>query len=408
MVDQVCKKYHSEMMFYNSSNNDFTLIKGDCMLALSEMSGQFDMIFADPPYFLSGAGKTMKGKNVVPVYKGDWDTVRSDEEKDDFNYKWLSLCRNLLKDDGTIWISGTFHNIYSVERVLNKIGYKLLNVITWQKLDPPPSITGTRFNFSSEYIIWAAKSNTSRYCFNFDVMKRLNGGKQMPDVWQLPSVSAWEKRCGKHPTQKPMRLLYRIILACTQEGNSILDPFSGSCTTGIVANLLGRNFVGIDQDEEFLKLGVRRYEEIQNKVVAEKMLKKMIENPSEVTVLVNHARRETRILMQEKGICYLRAGDSGGSLQVTPGFERMRYVLLHSGGDEAQLFHIKKGKEGRFEIWSKENLEQYGFHPAHAAYYIVIRFEPDSEKIIRIPNLKQKIGTYLAKIRPLSDFIGLK
>lgn len=396
------------MMFYNSSNNDFTLIKGDCMLALSEMSGQFDMIFADPPYFLSGAGRTMKGKNVVPVYKGDWDTVRSDEEKDDFNYKWLSLCRNLLKDDGTIWISGTFHNIYSVERVLNKIGYKLLNVITWQKLDPPPSITGTRFNFSSEYIIWAAKSNTSRYCFNFDVMKRLNGGKQMPDVWQLPSVSAWEKRCGKHPTQKPMRLLYRIILACTQEGNSILDPFSGSCTTGIVANLLGRNFVGIDQDEEFLKLGVRRYEEIQNKVVAEKMLKKMMENPSEVTVLVNHARRETRILMQEKGICYLRAGDSGGSLQVTPGFERMRYVLLHSGGDEAQLFHIKKGKEGRFEIWSKENLEQYGFHPAHAAYYIVIRFEPDSEKIIRIPNLKQKIGTYLAKIRPLSDFIGLK
>lgn len=396
------------MMFYNSSNNDFTLIKGDCMLALSEMSGQFDMIFADPPYFLSGAGKTMKGKNVVPVYKGDWDTVRSDEEKDDFNYKWLSLCRNLLKDDGTIWISGTFHNIYSVERVLNKIGYKLLNVITWQKLDPPPSITGTRFNFSSEYIIWAAKSNTSRYCFNFDVMKRLNGGKQMPDVWQLPSVSAWEKRCGKHPTQKPMRLLYRIILACTQEGNFILDPFSGSCTTGIVANLLGRNFVGIDQDEEFLKLGVRRYEEIQNKVVAEKMLKKMMENPSEVTVLVNHARRETRILMQEKGICYLRAGDSGGSLQITPGFERMRYVLLHSGGDEAQLFRIKKGKEGRFEIWSKENLEQYGFHPAHAAYYIVIRFEPDSEKIIRIPNLKQKIGTYLAKIRPLSDFIGLK
>ena len=396
------------MMFYNSSNNDFTLIKGDCMLALSEMSGQFDMIFADPPYFLSGAGKTMKGKNVVPVYKGDWDTVRSDEEKDDFNYKWLSLCRNLLKDDGTIWISGTFHNIYSVERVLNKLGYKLLNVITWQKLDPPPSITGTRFNFSSEYIIWAAKSNTGRDCFNFEVMKRLNGGKQMPDVWQLPSVSAWEKRCGKHPTQKPMRLLYRIILACTQEGNSILDPFSGSCTTGIVANLLGRNFVGIDQDEEFLKLGVRRYEEIQNKVVAEKMLKKMMENPSEVTVLVNHARRETRILMQEKGICYLRAGDSGGSLQVTPGFERMRYVLLHSGGDEAQLFHIKKGKEGRFEIWSKENLEQYGFHPAHAAYYIVIRFEPDSEKIIRIPNLKQKIGTYLAKIRPLSDFIGLK
>ena len=128
----------------------------------------------------------------------------------------------------------------------------------------------------------------------------------------------------------------------------------------------------------------------------------------EVSVLVNHAKPETRTLMIEKGICYMRAGESKGSLQITPGFERMKYVLLHSGGNDAQLFHIKKGKEGTFEIWSKENLEQHGFHPEHAAYYIVIHFEPKSEKILKEPTLKQKINTYRAKIRPLSDFIGLK
>lgn len=363
------------------------------------------MIFADSPYFLSGAGKTVKGRSIVPVYKGDWNTVRSDDEKDEFNYKWLSACREVLKDDGTIWICGTHHNIFSVERVLNKLGYKLLNIITWQKSDPPPSITGTRFNFSSEYIIGAAKSSKSKYYFNFDLMKQINSGKQMPDVWQLPSVMAWEKRCGRHPTQKPMCLLYRIILASTKKGDSILDPFAGSCTTGIVANLLGRKFLGIDQSEEFLHLGIRRIEDIQNRNVAEKILSKLHENPNEVSVLVNYARIETKKIMVQNGICYLRAGDSKGSLLVTPGFERMRYVMLHSGGNEAHIFHVKRGKEGRFEIWSKENLEQYGFHPSHAAYYVVIRFEPSSGKLIRASNLKQKLNTYLAKVRPLSDFI---
>ena len=390
------------------THNDFLLIKGDTMQELSQLMGQVDMIFADPPYFISGGGKTIRGKRVIVANFGDWDTIRPDEEKDEFNMKWLKSCRDILKPNGTIWISGTFHNIYSVARCLNILGYKILNVITWQKIDPPPSLTGTRFNFASEYIIWAAKSEKSKYFLNFELMKALNGGKQMSDVWRLPSVGLWEKKCGKHPTQKPLRLLYRIILACTHEGDTILDPFAGSCTTGIAANLLGRKFIGIDMSEEYLQLGIRRKEEISDPKTAEKFLCKMRENPEEVTVIVNHARKETRELMIEKGICYMRAGDSDGSLQVTPGFEKMRYVLLHTGGDEAQLFHIKKGKEGSFSIWTKETLEKHGFRPEHAAYYIVIPFENKPVEFKKKLNIKQRINTYRAKIRPLSDFIGIK
>lgn len=390
------------------THNDFTLIKGDTMQELSNVSGQVDMIFADPPYFISGGGKTIRGKRVVVANFGEWDTIRPDEEKDEFNLKWLKSCRDLLKPNGTIWVSGTFHNIYSVARCLNILGYKILNVITWQKIDPPPSLTGTRFNFASEYIIWAAKSEKSKYFLNFELMKAMNGGKQMSDVWRLPSVGLWEKKCGRHPTQKPLRLLYRIILACTHEGDTILDPFSGSCTTGIAANLLRRKFIGIDMSEEYLQLGLRRLDEISDPKTEERFLRKMKENPEEVSVLVNHARKETRELMIEKGICYMRAGESDGSLQVTPGFERMRYVLLHTNGDNAQLFHIKKRKEGVFTIWTKENLEKYGFHPEHAKYYIVIPFDNKPIEIKKTPNLKQRINTYLAKIRPLSDFIGLK
>ena len=394
-------------MFYRQIHNNFSLINGDIMQELSLLTEQFDMIFADPPYFISGGGKTIRGKKVVVANFGDWDKIRPDKEKDEFNYQWLSLCREKLKDNGTIWVSGTFHNIYSVARCMTDLGYKILNVITWQKIDPPPSLTGTRFNFSSEYIIWAAKSNSSKHYLNFDLMKQMNGGKQMPDVWKLPSVGMWEKRCGKHPTQKPLRLLYRIILASTRKGDTILDPFAGSCTTGIAANLLERKFVGIDQSQEYLDYGIRRRKEIEDPVMAQKILQKMSENPDEVMVMVNHCRKETKQLMIEKGICYLRAGDSKGSLLVTPGFERMGYVLLHTGGEDCHLFRLKT--KGHFQIWAKETLEKYGFHPTHAPYYIVLHFDNSKEiEFPKHPKLKQCINTYRAKIRPLSDFIGIK
>lgn len=391
------------MSTYN--NAKFSLLHGDTMQYLPQISQQVDMIFADPPYFISGGGKTIRGKRVIVTNFGEWDKIRTDKEKDEFNYKWLSLCRNKLKDNGTIWVSGTFHNIYSVARCMTDLGYKILNVITWQKIDPPPSLTGTRFNFSTEFIIWAAKSEKSKYYLNFSLMTQLNGGKQMSDVWKLPSVGIWEKRWGKHPTQKPLHLLYRIILACTRQNDTILDPFAGSCTTGIAANLLGRNFIGIDQCQEYLNYGIRRRKEIDDPIMAEKIFKKMSENPDEVMVIVNHTRKELQQLMIEKGICYLRAGNTKGSLLVTPGFERMQYVLLHTGGENCHLFRLKT--KGHFQIWTKETLETYGFHPEHAPYYVVLLFDNTKEvEFSKQPNLKQRINTYRAKIRPLSDFIG--
>lgn len=398
-------------MYKDLSNiNDFVLYQGDCNEVLHTLdSDSIDAIFADPPYFLStGKGTvTIKGR-PIKFDKGEWDRVRSSKEVHEFNTKWISACRRVLKPNGTIWVSGTYHNIFDVATCLQEQKFKILNIIVWQKSDPPTTFTDQRFNFAAEYIIWARREEKVTHYFNYELMKAMNGGVHMPDVWKIPAPSMWEKKCGKHPTQKPLRLLYRIISACTHEGDTILDPFAGSCTTGIAANLLGRKFIGIDMSDEFLQYGMRRKEEISNAVVAEQMLQKMRENPEEVSVLVNHARKETRELMIEKGICYMRAGDSNGSLQVTPGFEKMRYVLLHTGGDEAQLFRIKKGKEGSFSIWTKETLEKHGFHPEHAPYYIVIPFDNTPVEFSKPPRLKQRINTYRAKIRPLSDFIGIK
>lgn len=386
--------------------NNFELYHGDNVVVCQQLSANMaDCIFADPPYFLS------KGFSVRTINghrrnfdKGDWDRVRTQKEIHDFNTNWIAVCRKVLKHNGTIWVSGTYHNIFDVAICLQEQGFKVLNIIVWQKTDPPTTFTEQRFNFSAEYIIWARKEENTPHYFNYDLMKSLNGGVHMPDVWQLPSTGLWEKTCGKHPTQKPLRLLYRIILACTRDGDTILDPFAGSCTTGIAANLLGRKFIGIEQSEDYLQLGIKRKKEIFNPDVARKLLRKMSENPNEITVLVNHANPDTRRLMIEKGICYLRAGESAGSLQVTPGFEKMHYVLLHTNGVDAQLFHIKKGKEGTFQIWSKETLEHYGFRPQHASYYIIIQFDTTPIDFPKKAQLAQRINTYRAKIRPLSDF----
>ena len=397
-------------MLNSATYPDFQILQGDCMERLKEVEdNSIDAIFADPPYFLSNGGISVQSGKQVCVDKGEWDKGGTPEYIYDFNRRWLELCRPKLKENGTIWISGTHHNIHVVMRCLQELGYKVLNTITWQKTDPPPNLSCKYFNFSTELIIWARKHVQKTHKFNYETMKQLNGGTQMTDVWRIPAVSRWEKEQGKHPTQKPLRLLYRIILACTHEGDTILDPFAGSCTTGIAANLLGRKFIGIDQSEEFLQLGIRRRVELSDPNIAEKFLRKMSETPEETMVIVNHARKETRELMIEKGICYMRAGDSEGSLQVTPGFEKMRYVLLHTDGNDAQLFHIKTGKEGSFSIWTKETLEKHGFHPEHAAYYIVIPFDNRPTRPKKLPsNLKQRINTYRARLRPLSDFIGIK
>lgn len=248
--------------FYKSDNRDFTIVHGDCFDILPQFDFKFDMIFADPPYFLSNGGISYQAGRVVCVDKGDWDKGGSPESIMEFNHKWLSLCREKLKDNGTIWISGTHHNIFSIANVLTELDYKILNVITWAKTNPPPNISCRFFTFSTEFIIWARKCQKVPHKYNYELMKAINGGKQMTDVWRLPAIGRWEKSCGKHPTQKPLALLTRTILASTDEHDWILDPFAGSSTTGIAANLCGRRFLGIEQEENFAMLSVARREEI--------------------------------------------------------------------------------------------------------------------------------------------------
>lgn len=392
---------------YQSNTHDFTLYQGDCMQVIGQLpDNSLDAIFADPPYFLSNGGISVQSGKQVCVDKGDWDKGGTPEHIYQFNKQWLSLCRPKLKDNGTIWISGTHHNIFVVQRCLQELGYKILNVITWQKSDPPPNLSCRYFNFSTELVIWARKHEKKPHKFNYETMKQLNGGSQMTDVWRIPAVGMWEKTCGKHPTQKALRLLYRIVLASTNEGDTILDPFAGSSTTGIAANLLGRNFIGIEQNKSFIELSKRRRELLDNPTEARKLLKKMRETPEETMVLVNHARPKDYQLMIEKGLCYLRAGDSKGSLLVQKGFERLGYVLLHKNGEDAKMFPLsKKG----FQIWTAKALQDLGFTAENAPYYAVLRFDTSKLKPYdQEVQLKQRSYTNVAKIRPLIDFLGIK
>lgn len=265
-------------MDFRSPNSDFLLLHGDCMQRLAEVAdGSVRAIFADPPYFLSNGGISVQSGKQVCVDKGDWDKGGTPEHIYEFNRQWLSLCRSKLTEDGTIWISGTHHNIHVVMRCLQELGYKVLNTITWQKTDPPPNLSCRYFNFSTELIIWARKSVKKPHKFNYEVMKALNGGRQMTDVWRIPAVSKYEKNCGKHPTQKPLRVLYRVILASTDEGDTILDPFAGAATTGIAANLLGRKFIGIEQETDYIVLAEKRKREIESAAERKKIYEKMCE-----------------------------------------------------------------------------------------------------------------------------------
>lgn len=388
-------------------NNEFTLFHGDSLELIVHIGKKVDMIFADPPYFLSKRGIKQINGTWKSFDKGEWDRVTTHNKINEFNKTWLSACRNILKEDGTIFVTGTYHNIFSVATCMLELGYKILNIIVWQKSDAKPTFSRSYFSFTTEYIVWARKNEKVTHFFNCELMEQLNGGTRMSDVWRIPFLSPWEMKCGRHPTQKPLRLLYRIILSSTHIGDTILDPFAGSCTTGIAANLLERKFIGIDQSLDYLMYGIRRKQEIEDPVTAERIRKKMSENPEEVMVMVNHSRKDLKKKMTETGICYLRAGDSKGSLCVTPGFERMQYVLLHTKGEDCQLFKLKS--KGHFQIWTKETLEKYGFSPSHAPYYIVLLFDNSKPiEIKKMPKIKEYANTFVAKIRPLSDFIGIK
>ncbi|MBX2079187.1 site-specific DNA-methyltransferase [Campylobacter peloridis] len=248
---------------FTSKDKLFQLYQDDCNKLLPQFENQIDLIFADPPYFLSNDGLSIQSGKIVSVNKGQWDKGDDIEKIDEFNLKWLSNTKIALKDTGSILISGTYHNIFSLGRILQKLDFKILNIITWQKTNPPPNFSCRYLTHSTEQIIWARKSHKHKHVFNYELMKKLNENKQMRDVWQFSAIAPWEKINGKHPTQKPLPLLVRLILMASNENSLICDPFSGSSTTGIAANLLNRKFIGFEKEDEFIKISVNRKIELE-------------------------------------------------------------------------------------------------------------------------------------------------
>jgi len=257
-------------------DRNFILYHGDALNTLNDFEREkFDLIYVDPPYFLSNDGITCQSGQMVSVNKGDWDKSKGFEEDLKFINAWLNACKRVLKENGSIWVSGTLHNIYKVGHLLEKNDYDIINDIIWFKPNAPPNLSCKYFTHSHEIVLWARKSRNSQHTFNYEKMKIWNNpkdklknkDKQMRSVWSIPLISKDEKEFGKHPTQKPLELLNRIISASSNEGDWVLDPFMGSGTTGIICNILNRKFVGIDSNKGFLDLAIKRYKDSKKKAL---------------------------------------------------------------------------------------------------------------------------------------------
>ena len=257
--------------YYSSENS--VIFNQDCLKILSRIpANSIDMIFADPPYMLSNNGFTCKNGKMANVNKGKWDASKGFEEDVKFHDTWIAACRQALKPEGTIWISGTYHSIYQCGYMLQKNNFHILNDIAWFKPNAAPNLSCRFFTASHETILWARKDKKAKHTFNYDAMKHgifpedkiKKENTQMRSVWSIPAPKNGEKEFGKHPTQKPLDLLLRIIKASTNNGAIILDPFNGSGTTGVASSLLGnRYYIGADIDISFCALTVKRLLQIE-------------------------------------------------------------------------------------------------------------------------------------------------
>lgn len=259
--------------FYQKNSPQIALYHGDCLDLLKQIpSKSIDVVFADPPYNLSNDGSSMHAGKRVSVNKGSWDKSRGVKEDFAFHRKWIKACKRVLKDTGTMWISGTYHSIYQCGFALQHYGYHILNEISWYKPNAAPNIACRMFAASHETLIWAKKDKNAKHYFDYQAMKhgewkedRLkNPGKQMRSVWALNTPGVKEKVHGKHPTQKPLALLERIVKASvpSNEDAIVLDPFTGSSTTGIASLKNGVHFMGFDSQKEYLNLSKKRIKEV--------------------------------------------------------------------------------------------------------------------------------------------------
>lgn len=287
--------------------NRFKLYQADTLKFLKEIpENSIDMIFADPPYFLSSGTFTCQNGKMVSVKKGDWDLSNGTEKNFEFHVEWIKVCGRVLKPNGTIWISGTYHSVYQCGFALEINKFHLLNDIAWFKPNASPNLSCRFFTASHETLLWARREKKAKHTFNYKTMVGWENnyqkegeckhcgkkdryeilhekGKQMRSVWAINTPQGIEKTFGKHPTQKPIELLKRIVLASTNKGDLILDPFTGSSTTGLAAYLLGRKFIGIDTEKEYLDLSIKRFEEL------DKNLKRKFpkNNHEKITLLQN-------------------------------------------------------------------------------------------------------------------------
>ncbi len=249
--------------FYYDVSNGIKLYNADTFSFFKNIpDGCVDLIFADPPYFLSSGGITCHSGKMENVNKGEWDKSKPIEEIHNYNKQWLSECNRILKKHATIWVCGTFHNIFSVGFALQELDFKILNNIVWEKKDPPPNLTKKYFVHASEHLLWASKTKYSKHIFHQDALKEVSNGEPMKsvwrDIWKLPSVDHLEKVFGKHPTQKPEEVIRRAVLASSNIGSLVFDPFCGSGTTGVVCRRMNRRFVGVDNNLKYLDIAKKR------------------------------------------------------------------------------------------------------------------------------------------------------
>jgi site-specific DNA-methyltransferase (adenine-specific) len=323
----------------------------------------------------------------------------------------LKLVREKLKDNGTIWISGTYHNIFSIGQLLQELDFKILNVITWEKNNPPPNFSCRFFTHSAELIIWARKKEKVPHYYNYELMKQLNGDKQMKDVWKLPAIARWEKSCGKHPTQKPLAVLTRLILASTKPNAWILDPFAGSSTTGIAANLLGRRYLGIDMETEFLEISKNRKLEIENVTIAESYRKKIngFETKKQLELyLTEEPKPKERLVLgyirsidlkklTQLDTFYFHATDKQNNFLDFPyDLYNAKKLVIYSGG-RAKPFYLTSYYGEIESIKHKHKSKIKGKEKSKTAYYFEIKLKDTFTEDISIENnmkIKNWINEY--------------
>jgi len=276
---------------YKIENIKNTILQGDTIENLKKIpSNSVELIFADPPYFMQTDGELLRTEGTVFSGVDDhWDKFSNYKEYDTFCEQWLIECRRILKKEGTIWVIGAFQNIYRLGYIMQNLGFWILNDVIWNKSNPVPNFKGTRFTNASETMLWCTKGKNAKYTFNYKTMKHLNGGTQMKSIWNIPLCTGNERLKDKegkktHATQKPEQLLLNVIISSSKIGDTVLDPFFGTGTTGAIAKLTGRNFIGIEREEKYIKAAKTRIKRVQPELDNPLFLNKLDIKPPRVSV----------------------------------------------------------------------------------------------------------------------------